>query len=139
MKTKACIVTLILFFECYVSSAQSWNWVTGAGGSSYDIANDIYNESDSYRGEVTLAAAMKSPDGTVMWQQAFRGQGYVQVDPQFSTGLGPQDAVVDAIRDALSQMQDAIVSSPQVRLQMQHYQSIAKARSEATQDASAGK
>lgn len=104
-----------------------------------DIANDIYNESDSYRGEVTLAVAMKSPEGDIFWQQAFRGQGYVQVDPQFSTGLGPQDAVVDAMRHAIAQMQDAIVASPQVRLQMRHYQSIDQARDDATEDTSAGK
>lgn len=86
-----------------------------------DLAHDYYMEADNYRAEATLAVAMKSPDGHIFWQKAFRGEGYVQVDPQFSTGMGPQDAVVDAVRDALSQMQDAIIESPQVRLQMKHY------------------
>jgi hypothetical protein len=93
-----------------------------------DVANDIYNEADSYRAEVTMAVAMKSPDGHIFWQKAFRGEGYVQVDPQFSTGLGPQDAVVDAVRDALGQMQDALLSEPQVRIHMQKYQAIEDAR-----------
>lgn len=87
-----------------------------------DVANDIYNEADSYRAEVTLAVAMKSPGGHIFWQKAFRGEGYTQTDPQFSTGLGPQDAVIDAVHDALGQMQDALIAAPEVRIQMQHYQ-----------------
>lgn len=88
-----------------------------------DLANDIYNESQDYRAEVTLAVAMKSPTSDqIFWQKAFRGSGYVKVDPQFQTGLGPQDAVVDAMRDAIDQMQQAIIHEPQVRLQLQHYQ-----------------
>ncbi len=94
-----------------------------------DLANDIYNESQDYRAEVTLAVAMRSPTSDqIFWQQAFRGDGYVKVDPQFQTGLGPQDAVLDAMRDAIDQMQKAIIGSPQVRLQMQHYQEIHEAR-----------
>ncbi len=93
-----------------------------------DAANDISNGADNYRAEVTLAVAMKSPRGHIFWQQAFRGEGYTETDPQFSTGLGPQDAVVDAVRDALGQMQDALLKSPEVRLQMKHYQEIDKAR-----------
>lgn len=94
-----------------------------------DLANDIYNEADSYRAEVTIAVAMKSPRDHIFWQQIFKGEGYVNVDPQFSTGLGPQDAVLDGVRDAISQMQQAIVSSPEIRLQMKYYQDIDKARS----------
>ena len=93
-----------------------------------DVANDISNGADNYRAEVTLAVAMKSPRGHIFWQKAFRGEGYTETDPQFSTGLGPQDAVVDAVRDALAQMQDALIKSPEVRLQMKHYQEIDKAR-----------
>lgn len=95
-----------------------------------DLANDIYNEADSYRGQVTLAVAMKSPRDNIFWQKMFRGEGYVKVDPQFSTGLGPQDAVVDAMRDGLDQMQKAIIASPEVRAQMKYYQSIEQARRE---------
>jgi hypothetical protein len=93
-----------------------------------DLANDIYNQAESYRATAMIGVAMKSPRGTVMWQQAFRGDGYVKVDPQFSTGLGPQDAVVDAVRDALSQMQRAIISSPAVQLQMKNYLQSDQAR-----------
>ena len=95
-----------------------------------DLANDIYNQADSYRGEATLAVAMKSPRGQIFWQKAFRGSGYVRVDPQFSTGLGPQDAVLDAMRDAIDQMQKAIVASPEVRNQLKYYQGIELARRE---------
>lgn len=88
-----------------------------------DLANDIYNESQDYRAEVTLAVAMKSPNSEqIFWQKAFRGAGYVRVDPQFQTGLGPQDAVLDAMRDAIDQMQQAMIKEPQIRLQLQHYQ-----------------
>lgn len=95
-----------------------------------DLAHDMYNEATSYRSQVTLAVAMKSPRDHIFWQQMFRGNGYVKVDPQFSTGLGPQDAVVDAMRDALDQMQKSIIASPEVRLQMKHYQDIDRARRE---------
>ena len=93
-----------------------------------DVANDISNEASTYRGEVTLAVAMKSPRGEIFWQKAFRGEGYTQVDPQFSTGLGPQDALVDAVRDAVDQMQKEILSSPAVRAQMKYYKAIDQAR-----------
>ena len=93
-----------------------------------DLANDISTGADTYRGEVTLAVAMKSPRGNVFWQKAFRGEGFVRVDPQFSTGMGPQDAVLDGVRDAVNQMQQAIINSPQVRLQMKHYKEIEAAR-----------
>lgn len=95
-----------------------------------DLANDNYTEADNYRAEVTIAVAAKSPRGNIFWQKAFRGEGHIDVDPQFSTELGPQDAVVDAVRDALGQMQDALVKEPQVRLLLQHYQEINKARGE---------
>jgi hypothetical protein len=96
-----------------------------------DILNDNTNQAaQSYRGEVTLAVAMKSPRGNVFWQQAFRGEGYVQVNPAFPESTGPNDAVTDAMRDAIGQMQDAIIASPQVRLQLQHYQEIDRARRE---------
>lgn len=93
-----------------------------------DLANDIYDEGENYRGQVTLGVAMKSPTGEIFWQQAFRGEGYVRVDPQFSNGLGPQDAVLDAMSDALNQMQSAIVAAPEVRNQMKYYQGSAEAR-----------
>lgn len=101
-----------------------------------DLAHDYYTEADSYRAQIVLAVAMKSPEGNIFWQKAFRGEGYVQVDPQFSTGMGPQDAVVDAVRDALSQMQDAIIASPQVRLQMKHYLASDAARRQTDTSAS---
>lgn len=93
-----------------------------------DLAHDIYNEADSYRSYVILAVALKSPKGNVFWQKAFRGDGYVQVDPQFSTGLGPQDAIVDAIRNALEQMQKEIISSPEVLTQLRYYKKLTEAR-----------
>ena len=94
-----------------------------------DVANDIYVDSaDTYRGEATLAVAMKSPRGNIFWQKSFLGKGFVRVDPQFSTGLGPQDALVDAVRDAVSQMQEAIIKEPKVRAQMKYYQAIDQAR-----------
>lgn len=93
-----------------------------------DLANDIYDQGENYRGQVTLGVAMKSPTGEIFWQQAFRGEGYVRVDPQFSNGLGPQDAVLDAMSDALNQMQDAIVASPEVLNQMRYYKGSAEAR-----------
>lgn len=95
-----------------------------------DVANDISNEAETYRGELTLAVAMKSPSGHIFWQKAFRGDGFVQVDSQYGTGLGPQDALVDALRNAVDQMQDAIIQSPEVRLQMKYYMDIQKARKE---------
>ena len=91
-----------------------------------DVANDIYNEADTYRGELTLAVALKDSEGNILWQKAFRGEGYINVDPQFSTGLGPQDALAEAMRDALSQMQKEIVSSPEVLENLRQYQSREK-------------
>lgn len=96
-----------------------------------DLANDIYDGGEDYRSQVTLAVAMKSPRGQIFWQKAFRGQGYVKADNQFSTGLGPQDAVLDAMRDAIDQMQKAIVSSPEVLNQMKYYKGAEEARKQA--------
>ncbi|MFA6600835.1 MAG: hypothetical protein WCU74_07490 [Candidatus Omnitrophota bacterium] len=93
-----------------------------------DLTNDNYNQAETYRAGAMIGVAMKSPRGNILWQQAFRGDGYVKVDPQFSTGLGPQDAVVDAVRDAMSQMQRAIISSSAVRAQMKHYMEMDEAR-----------
>lgn len=93
-----------------------------------DLAHDIYNESTTYRSHLTLAVAMKTPRDTIVWQQSFRGEGYAEVDPQFSTGMGPEQAILDAMRDALDKMQKAIISNPQVRLQLQHYKEIDAAR-----------
>ncbi|PIW59176.1 MAG: hypothetical protein COW13_04780, partial [Candidatus Omnitrophica bacterium CG12_big_fil_rev_8_21_14_0_65_50_5] len=93
-----------------------------------DLANDIYTESDTYRSVTSIAVAMKSPTGKIFWQQAFRGEGHVYVDPQFSTGLGPNDAVVDAVNDAVTQMQDAIVKSPDVRNHLKYYSDIKSAK-----------
>lgn len=94
-----------------------------------DMSHDNYFRSaDSYRGEVTLAVAMKSPRDEIFWQKAFRGEGFVHVDPQFESGLGPQDALVDALRDAVDQMQQEILKSPQIRNQMKYYLQIDQAR-----------
>lgn len=95
-----------------------------------DLGHDNYTESTSYRAVLTLAVAMKSPGGHIFWQKAFRGDGYVTVDPQFSTGLGPQDAVLDALRDAIDQMQKEMIKSPAVRNQLKYYMSIDQARKE---------
>ncbi len=96
-----------------------------------DLSHDIYNEATSYRSKVKLAAAMKSPSGEIFWQDVFGGNGYVMVNPQFDIGhTGPGDAILDAMRDAISQMQKAIIASPAVRLQLQHYQQINAARKE---------
>lgn len=93
-----------------------------------DLANDIYNEADSYRAQTVIGVAMKSPKGNIFWQKAFRGNGYVHVDPQFSDGLGPQDAVLDAVADALDQMQEAIANSPEVQNQLKYYRASDEAR-----------
>ncbi len=93
-----------------------------------DLAHDIYNEATSYRAHVTLAVAMKSPKDNIFWQQSFRGEGYTKVDPQFGTGMGPDQAVLDAMNDAINQMQKALISSPQVRNQMKYYMDIENAR-----------
>jgi len=98
-----------------------------------DMAHDIYMEADSYRADVTIAVAMKSPRGEIFWQQAFKGEGHVIVDPQFSTGLGPQDAVIEAVGDALSQMQDAMLKAPEVRNQLKYYTSVEEARRQTEQ------
>lgn len=96
-----------------------------------DLAHDIYTEANTYRAQVLIAVAMKSPDDEhIFWQNSFRGEGYVHVDPQFSTQLGPQDAVVDAVGNALEQMKEALVNSPEVRLQMKYYLGIEQARKE---------
>ncbi len=95
-----------------------------------DLANDVYDGGEDYRSQAVLAVAMKTPEGEIMWQKAFRGEGYVHVDPQFGTGLGPEQAVLDAMRDALDQMQKAIVAAPEVRTHMKYYQSIDAARKE---------
>ncbi len=88
-----------------------------------DISSDVYfQDADSYRSQCMLAVAMKSPKGNVFWQKAFRGEGYVKVDPQWSTGLGPQDAVIDAVRDAVTQMQHSIITAPEVLNQIKYYQ-----------------
>ncbi len=93
-----------------------------------DLANDIYNGADNYRAQVTVAVVMKSPRDQTFWEKTFRGEGYVRVDPQFSTGLGPQDAVLSAVQDVLEQMKKAIVASPEVRNQLRYYQKIQTAR-----------
>lgn len=84
-----------------------------------DIANDVYNEADNYRGELTIAVAMKGPDDEILWQEAFRGEGYAKADPQFGSQSGPDDALVDALRDAIDQMQKALLKAPEIREQMQ--------------------
>jgi hypothetical protein len=94
-----------------------------------DLSSDVYMEgAETYRSQCMLAVAMKSPKGNIFWQQAFRGNGFVNIDPQWSTGLGPQDAVMDAVRDAIMQMQQAIVRSPEVLNQMRHYMASDQAR-----------
>lgn len=94
-----------------------------------DISHDIYNEATSYRAKVKLAVAMKSPGGDIYWQNIFGGNGYKMVDTQFDIGhTGPGGAILDAMRDAISQMQKAIIASPEVRLQMRHYQAVQTAR-----------
>ena len=96
-----------------------------------DLSHDIYNEATSYRAKVKLAVAMKSPGGDIFWQDVFGGNGYVTVNPQFDIGhTGPGDAILSAMQDAINQMQRAIVASPEVRLQMLHYQEINAARKE---------
>lgn len=96
-----------------------------------DLSHDIYNEATSYRAKVKLAVAMKSPGGKIFWQDVFGGNGYVMVNPQFDIGhTGPGDAILSAMQDAINQMQRAIIASPAVRLQLQHYQAINAARKE---------
>jgi len=96
-----------------------------------DLSHDIYNEATSYRAKVKLAVAMKSPGGNIFWQDVFGGNGYVMVNPQFDIGhTGPGNAILSAMQDAINQMQRAIIASPEVRLQMQHYKAITDARKE---------
>lgn len=92
-----------------------------------DVANDIYMEgAEYYRGELTLAVAMKSPAGKIYWQKAFRGEGYARTDPQYSLQVGPEAALQDAMHNAIEEMQDAIISSPEVRIQMKFYRDAKK-------------
>ncbi|MCB9800409.1 MAG: hypothetical protein H6757_06590 [Candidatus Omnitrophica bacterium] len=95
-----------------------------------DMTHDIYNEATSYRSDVVLGVAMKSPrDDVIFWQKQFRGEGYVTINPQFDIAQdGPRQAVLDAMRDAIVQMQNAIIASPQVRTQLQHYMEVNAAR-----------
>ena len=95
-----------------------------------DLAHDIYNEATRYRSEVVLAVVMKSPRGHIFWSRSFRGRGVAKVDPQFSTGMGPEEAILDAMRDAIDQMQEAILASPEVRTQLKYYRQIEQARKE---------
>ena len=88
-----------------------------------DLDYDLYNGGDTYRSEVTIAVYMKSPDlEHLFWQKSFRGSGLVHTGTaQFSDGRGPQDALVDAMRDAVDQMQKALLAAPEVRMQMKDY------------------
>ena len=95
-----------------------------------DFAHDYYDGGQDYRAQATLAVAMKSPRGQIFWQKAFRGEGYVKPDNQFGTNMGPDEAANDAIRDAINQMQEAILKSPEVLNQMRYYSKIEKARHE---------
>ncbi|MBN1687522.1 MAG: hypothetical protein JW893_00320 [Candidatus Omnitrophica bacterium] len=96
-----------------------------------DVANDRTIEFvETYRAEVTLAVAMRSPRDNIFWQKAFRGDGFVQVNNSFSTNLGPDQALQDAMRDAIEKMQKGITTSPEVAAQMKYYQDIEKARRE---------
>lgn len=95
-----------------------------------DLAHDIYNEATTYRSQVVLGVIMKSPRGNIFWQQSFRGEGHSVVEPEFSVGRGPDQAVLDAMRDAIDQMQKAIINAPQVRNQMKYYLEIERARRE---------
>ena len=69
-----------------------------------------------------------SPSGHIFWQQGFRAYGQASVDPQFSTGMGPEQAVKDAMDQVMDQMQEALLASPEVRNQMLYYQQIDEAR-----------
>ena len=80
-----------------------------------DLANDVYNEATDYRSELTIAIAMKTPDDEILWEGVFEGSGYAKADPQFGTQTGPDEAVVDALRDALDQMQQALLNEPEIR------------------------
>ena len=95
-----------------------------------DFAHDYYDGGQDYRAQATLAVAMKSPRGHIFWQKAFRGEGYVKPDNQFGTNLGPDEAANDAIQDAIGQMQEAILKSPEVLNQMRYYKKIDQARRE---------
>ena len=95
-----------------------------------DSAHDYFDGGQDYRAQVTLAVAMKSPRGNIFWQQAFRGEGYVKADQTLQANLGPAEAANDAVRDAIDQMQKAILKSPEVLNQMRYYTQIDKARSE---------
>ncbi len=95
-----------------------------------DFAHDYFDGGKDYRAQATIAVAMKSPRGQIFWQQSFRGEGYVKPDNQFGQNLGPDEAANDAIHDAINQMQEAILKSPEVLNQMRYYRSIEKARQE---------
>lgn len=95
-----------------------------------DFAHDYFDGGQDYRAQATLAVAMKSPRGQIFWQQAFRGEGYVKADNQFGANMGPDEAANDAIHDAIGQMQEAILKSPEVLNQMRYYGQVDKARRE---------
>ena len=95
-----------------------------------DSAHDYYDGGQDYRAQVTLAVAMKTPRGNIFWQKTFRGEGYVRADQTLAANMGPAEAANDAVRDAIEQMQKAILKSPEVSLQMRYYSPIEKARRE---------
>ena len=90
-----------------------------------DVANDnSFEQADHYQGEVTLGVAMKGASDQIFWQKTFRGEGYVQTDPEHPLASGPNDALESALHDAVDQMQKEIVNSQQVRIQMKYYKQI---------------
>lgn len=93
-----------------------------------DSAHDYFDGGQDYRSQVTLAVAMKSPRGNIFWQQIFRGEGYVRADQTLNANMGPAEAANDAVRDAIDQMQKAILKSPEVLNQMRYYVQSDQAR-----------
>ena len=94
-----------------------------------DLTHDLFQEElQYYRGSITFAAVMKSPSGVTVWQQAFRGDGFINVNTEQGISLGPEEAVAAAVDDAIYKMQDAIVQSPQIRLYFRHYAEIQEER-----------
>jgi len=46
MKTKLCLVILFFNLSSFTAQSQAWVWARSAGGTSYDLANDIYTDAN---------------------------------------------------------------------------------------------
>jgi len=94
-----------------------------------DMTHDnLHDTALYYESEISVALALKSPRGNVFWQKGFVGYGKADADLEHNTGYGPQKAINYAVEDMLYQMKEAIINSPEVRVQLRHYREADLAR-----------